>query len=92
MTLLSKIPQSKALRESEERLQLALQAGGSGAWDWDMSHEVAAVSPSYRDLFGIPPEKPVTYEVWLSYVHPWTVSAAVRMARLFSRARTPTGG
>jgi PAS domain S-box-containing protein len=59
-----------ALRASEERLQLALQAGGSGAWDWDMSRGVAEVSPSYRELFGLAPDAPVTYEVWLSHVHP----------------------
>jgi PAS domain S-box-containing protein len=70
MTLLSRVPESQALRESEERLQLALQAGGSGAWDWDMSRDVAAVSPSYRELFGIPADTPVTYETWLSYIHP----------------------
>ena len=54
---------------SEERLQLALQAG-SGAWDWDFSRDAAEVSPSYRELFGLAPDAPVTYEVWLSHVHP----------------------
>jgi PAS domain S-box-containing protein len=61
---------TQALRASEERLQLALQAGGSGAWDWDLSQDVAEVSPSYRELFGLAPDERVTYEVWLSYVHP----------------------
>ena len=70
MTLLANIPDSQALRESEERLRLALQAGDSGAWDWDMSRDVAAVSPSYRELFGIPPDEPVTYHTWLSRLHP----------------------
>ena len=27
----------QGLRESEERLQLALEAGGMGIWDWDTS-------------------------------------------------------
>ena len=61
---------TEALRTSEERLQLALQAGGSGAWDWDFSRDAAEVSPSYRELFGLAPDAPVTYEVWLSHVHP----------------------
>jgi PAS domain S-box-containing protein len=61
---------TEALRASEERLQLALQAGGSGAWDWDLSRDAAEVSPSYRELFGLAPDAPVTYEVWLSHVHP----------------------
>jgi PAS domain S-box-containing protein len=70
MTLLSGTPESKALRESEERLQLALQAGDSGVWDWDMARDHAAVSPSYRELFGIPADTPVTYQTWLSCIHP----------------------
>jgi PAS domain-containing protein len=53
---------SEALRASEERLQLALRAGGSGVWDWDPAREVAEVSPTYRELFGLPPDAPVTYE------------------------------
>ncbi len=61
---------TEALRASEERLQLALQAGGSGAWDWDLARDAAEVSPSYRELFGLAPDTPVTYEFWLSRVHP----------------------
>jgi PAS domain S-box-containing protein len=70
MTLLSRPAESEALRLSEERLQLALSAGHSGVWDWDMSRDVAEVTPSYRELFGFAPGSPVTYEVWLSAVHP----------------------
>ena len=70
MTLLARPAESEALRASEERLQLALRAGHSGAWDWDMSRDVAEVSPSYRELFGLPPGSPVTYDVWLGRVHP----------------------
>jgi PAS domain S-box-containing protein len=61
---------TEALRESEQRLQLALQAGGSGAWDWDFVGDVAEVSPSYLELFGLAPGAPMNYEVWLSHVHP----------------------
>jgi PAS domain S-box-containing protein len=70
MTLLSVPAESEALRASEERLQMALRAGHSGVWDWDMSRDVADVSPSYRELFGLPPGAPVNYEVWLAHVHP----------------------
>lgn len=64
------LQESAALRESEERLQLALRAGGSGVWDWDMTRDVAEVSPSYRELFGLSPDAPVNYETWLACVHP----------------------
>jgi PAS domain S-box-containing protein len=87
MTLLSEIPESPALRESEERLRLALQAGGSGVWDWDMSRDVAAVSPSYRELFGIPPDTPVTYETWLSCIHPDDLERCRRFGEVFFASR-----
>lgn len=58
------------LRESEERLQLALHVGQSGVWDWDLAREQAEVSDSYRDLFGFDPDEPVNYQTWLSRVHP----------------------
>lgn len=60
----------RALRESEERLSLALEAGETGAWDWDMVRSEAKVSDSYRELFGVPPGKSFGYEDWLSALHP----------------------
>jgi PAS domain S-box-containing protein len=64
------VPKPQALRDSEERLRLALQAAGGGAWDWRMTQDVAEVSESYRELFGLPLPTPVTYDVWLSCIHP----------------------
>lgn len=60
----------EARRRSEERLNLALLAGHSGAWDWDLVRNEANVSPSYRALYGFPPDLKITYEVWLDAVHP----------------------
>lgn len=62
--------EQESLQASEERLELALSAGHSGAWDWDLVRDVSTVSPSYRDLVGLPPDTPVTYDVWLSTIHP----------------------
>ncbi len=60
----------EALRSSEERLRLALKAGRAGAWDWNMATGASAISDSYRELFGIPPGQPFTYDSWLASVHP----------------------
>jgi PAS domain S-box-containing protein len=60
----------EALRAGEERLRLALRAGATGAWDWNMVRGEATVSDSYRELFGVPPDAPFTYESWLASVHP----------------------
>lgn len=58
-----------ALRESEQRLELALQAGRSGTWEWDLVNNVGTVSPSYRQLYGFPPDKDVDYQTWLNSVY-----------------------
>jgi two-component system CheB/CheR fusion protein len=60
----------EALIASENRLQLALLASKGGAWDWDMTRDVATVSDSFRELYGLPPDQPISYEVWLGRVHP----------------------
>jgi PAS domain-containing protein len=58
------------LFQAKEHLELALDAGKSGTWAWDMVRNVTEVSPSYRQLFALPSDTPVTYDVWLSRVHP----------------------
>jgi PAS domain S-box-containing protein len=58
------------LRASEQRLRLALSAGETGAWEWDLVSDVSTISDSYRALFGLPADTPFTYEDWLASVHP----------------------
>jgi len=79
------------LKRSEERLRLALEAGGSGAWDWDMACNAAAVSPSYRQLLGLGPDVPVTYESWLASVHPDDRERCREYGDAFFAARIPIG-
>ncbi|QLE51425.1 PAS domain S-box protein [Nostoc sp. C057] len=59
------------LQESEARLKLAYKATQSGLWDWDIIHNSAHVSEEYVNLFGLDPTtKEITYELWLSLLHP----------------------
>jgi len=61
----------QALQESEARLKLAHKATKSGLWDWDISHNVASISEEYCILFGLDSTtQHITYEQWLSLVHP----------------------
>jgi PAS domain S-box-containing protein len=41
-----------ALRDSEIRLKLALEASGDGLWDWDLNSGLAYLSPGYYALTG----------------------------------------
>jgi diguanylate cyclase (GGDEF)-like protein/PAS domain S-box-containing protein len=43
-----------ALRESEERLELAVQASQSGLWDWDIANSTAYFSPRFKEILGYP--------------------------------------
>jgi diguanylate cyclase (GGDEF)-like protein/PAS domain S-box-containing protein len=43
-----------ALRQSEERLDLAIQASQSGLWDWDLVNDVRHVSYRFKEILGLP--------------------------------------
>jgi PAS domain-containing protein len=46
-----------ALRKSEERLQLALEASGVvGTWDWDVKSDLIYADERYAGLFGVDPK------------------------------------
>jgi PAS domain S-box-containing protein len=59
-----------ALRESSERLRLALEAGRMGVWDWDKRSGGLTWSKEHFDIYGMPFSQTVTYEAWASRVHP----------------------
>ncbi len=44
-----------ALRASEERLRLALEAGQMGTFDWDLATNAVVWSDTHYELFGYPP-------------------------------------
>ena len=48
----------EALRTSEERLTLALEAGGGvGTWDWDVPGDRVHINPQFAKLFSIDAER-----------------------------------
>ncbi len=58
------------LRSSEKRLQLALAGANQGIWDWDLKTEVLTWDDRCKEIFGLPPDFPVTYEWHLDALHP----------------------
>lgn len=71
------------LRQSEERLRLAVQATGLGTWDWDMARDAVLWSERTYALFGLAPDSAVDYARFLNAVHPddrAATDAAVRAA------------
>jgi PAS domain S-box-containing protein len=58
------------LKESQERLRLATEAADIGTFDFYPSTGELQFSERSRELFGIPAEMEVTYETYLTGVHP----------------------
>ena len=61
-----RIQAERALRESEQRLTVALSATRMGVWDYDLRERRMSLSPAYAELFG----SPRTYADWLALIHP----------------------
>ncbi len=59
-----------ALREAEERLRLATAAHDLGTCDYDPQGNRMHASARWKELFGIPAETDVSYDVYLQHVHP----------------------
>lgn len=58
-----------ALRASEERLTLALEAGGGiGTWDWDVPGDRVYANAPFAQLLGIDPERAVAGAPLTEYV------------------------
>ena len=60
----------ESLRESEDRLRLAIEGAGLGTWHWNLGTDELVFSPNCRAMFGLPPDTPVTYEKFLSVLNP----------------------
>lgn len=61
----------EALRVSEERLRLAMEATSDGLWDWDLVSGKVYWSPRAYTMLGYEPDEfPVTFDVWKSLLHP----------------------
>lgn len=60
----------EVLRRSKEDLDLALQAGYIGIWNWDTGTGKVEWSERQYQLFSIPPGEPITYERFMAAVHP----------------------
>ncbi|WP_353572289.1 PAS domain S-box protein [Candidatus Albibeggiatoa sp. nov. BB20] len=67
-----------ALRESEERFGLALQASTDGLWDWDIKLGTVYFSPQWRAMRGYAEDELSNQlEEWSSRVHPDDIDHAM---------------
>ncbi|MCL6629507.1 MAG: PAS domain S-box protein [Armatimonadetes bacterium] len=59
-----------ALRENEERLRLATEAGGVGIWSWDFTTGMQTADARAREIMGLPETGPVDTKMVLEIIHP----------------------
>ncbi|HKW53514.1 MAG TPA: PAS domain S-box protein [Stellaceae bacterium] len=68
----------EALRESEQRLGLALEAGKLGSWSLDLTTEAFEISARGKAFFGLPADAELTYRTLLSMIHPEDLADKLR--------------
>ncbi len=62
----------EALRESEEKLKLAIEGSGVGLWDWRVQSGEMVINDRWAQILGYTVEElaPVTIDTWTSLTHP----------------------
>ena len=79
-----------ALRESEERLRLALSAASQGLYDLDLTTGDAKVSPEYATMLGYDPATfQETNAAWRDRMHPDDQAAVYRTYEDYVAGRLP---
>src|SRR5262245_31977747 len=66
---------TEALRDSQERLGLAMSSGAIGVWDWDVIRGRSTWSPELYELYGVEAGTAEAYEDFSSRVHPDDLAA-----------------
>jgi PAS domain S-box-containing protein len=61
---------ARSLARSEESLRLAIEATQLGAWDFDLVSGELNCSVRCKELFGLPANAKVDYQIFLSGLHP----------------------
>jgi PAS domain S-box-containing protein len=60
-----------ALRQSDDRLRLALETAHMGAWEWNLVTDELFWSPNYPEMVGLDPNNcPTTLAGWATTIHP----------------------
>ncbi|WP_424356728.1 PAS domain S-box protein [Methanocella sp. MCL-LM] len=60
----------EALRQSEEKLKLAVDGSRMGMWDWDLVTGTLTWSDRCKEIFGISRDAEISYQVFLETLHP----------------------
>ncbi len=59
-----------ALKESEERLNLAIEGADLAVWNWDMTTGKVTHNDRYAEMIGLSPGEKSEVKRWMSAIHP----------------------
>ncbi len=90
LDLTDRMETEKALRDSEERWSLALEANNDGIWDWDTLTNEMWYSPRYLSMLGYQMgELPNALNGWRSLCHPEDLPHIQRQVQAYMDGRSP---
>ena len=79
-----------ALRESEERLEMALAGSGLALWDWDIARHEVFAGARWNEMLGYAPAELGQRDAdWLALIHPADLSAVQRKLTAHLQGETP---
>ncbi|HPE67707.1 MAG TPA: PAS domain S-box protein [Thermotogota bacterium] len=80
----------KELKENLQRMELAMDAGEHGFWDWNLDTDDIFFSPGYYTMLGYAPgELPMKKETWVELMHPEDREKIVPMVEKFVSSAQP---
>ncbi|MFC1833101.1 PAS domain S-box protein [Thermodesulfobacteriota bacterium] len=87
---LSRTKASEALKRSEERFRLAMEASNDGLWDWNVQTGEVYRSPAFYEMLGYQPEEfPSGFDGWKSLVHPEDAPLVLRNLNCYLSGESP---
>jgi len=88
--VIKRIHSETALRQSEERFNLAVQGANDGVWDWNIDTGKGYMSPRYKQIAGYADhELRANFEEWQNLIHPEDRVRVMEEVQAYLEKRVP---
>ncbi|WP_316436175.1 PAS domain S-box protein [Leptolyngbya sp. NK1-12] len=78
-----------ALRQSEDRLRMALESAQLGTWDWNLATNELVCDTTWKALFGLPADAQTSIDIFYKSLHP---DERDRVRNIVQRSFEPESG